>query len=280
MLSRLVWLCAALTVFGQRPNKELDCGIKQLAFEYGTALLSDSVFHQKRNATASIFQALKLADCGKTLPNTVPVIDRANGAKTHRTPAFYCSPTGSDAAAGTQEAPFASLARAQRAARGAGVTGVTVYLEAGRYELTEPLILTPADSGTTYTSSDKGEVVISGGTKLKLDWTVHNASLGTWQTKVPAATSFRSLFVEDDLQIPARWPNGRHESLFPSGYACSQDDQDGCNSWGEDVSWKTDGKKMQLGEWAPSTQIVNRSSSTQLQMLTSICHFLHLGPNH
>jgi hypothetical protein len=253
--SSLVLLCTVLAVLGQTPNKELDCEVKQFALEYAAALFAGSDFHKGRNATALISKALKLSECGKAFPKAAktpaafadttvrPATSAAGGT-------FYVSPTGSDTAAGTKEAPFGSLGHAQQAARAASGGGsVTVYLLAGRYELTEPFILTPADSGTTYTAFDKGEVVLSGGRRLKADWTVHDATSGIWKTKVPAGTAaFRTMFVEDVLQIPARWPNGRHDSIFPEGYAHSEDDQGGCQSWAEDVEWKTEGKKTQVGE--------------------------------
>ena len=54
---------------------------------------------------------------------------------------YYVAPTGSDAAAGTKDAPFATIARAQEAVRalkkekGLPEAGVRVVVEAGQYEL-------------------------------------------------------------------------------------------------------------------------------------------------
>ena len=62
--------------------------------------------------------------------------------------AFFAAPTGSDAAAGTRAAPFATLARAAAAARAAARDGdIVVYLRAGAYAQAAPLELTAADSG-------------------------------------------------------------------------------------------------------------------------------------
>ena len=68
----------------------------------------------------------------------------------------YVSPAGSDGSGdGTQAKPFATLPRAQSAARKALVLaeaegtagGVTVHLGAGKYYQSAPLVLTEADSG-------------------------------------------------------------------------------------------------------------------------------------
>jgi hypothetical protein len=67
---------------------------------------------------------------------------------------FYVSPTGSDRARGTREAPFRTLDRARDALRalrrrsGLPAGGVTVWLAAGDYPLSDSLALTAEDSGT------------------------------------------------------------------------------------------------------------------------------------
>ncbi|MFD0891177.1 hypothetical protein ACFQ08_42070, partial [Streptosporangium algeriense] len=82
---------------------------------------------------------------------------------------LYVAPGGDDSAPGTQERPFATLARAELAAR--DLTGdVVVRLRAGAYTLTEPLEPTaaPGHGHVTYQAHGYGtaeqeEVVIGGG---------------------------------------------------------------------------------------------------------------------
>jgi MYXO-CTERM domain-containing protein len=64
---------------------------------------------------------------------------------------YYVAPTGSDTAAGTQAAPFASWARAQTAAS----AGDTVYFRAGTYKYTD------ATSNCSSTSATVNAVVLS-----------------------------------------------------------------------------------------------------------------------
>jgi hypothetical protein len=87
---------------------------------------------------------------------------------------LYVAPGGSDAAAGTRAAPFATLERARDALRamkqagGLSEGGATVYLRAGTYERREPFALAAADGGTetaaiVYRSEPGAEVRIAGG---------------------------------------------------------------------------------------------------------------------
>ena len=90
---------------------------------------------------------------------------------------LFVSPRGDDSWEGTRDRPFATLARARdalRQLRGGGalpVGGVTVYLRAGVYPLTETFALTQEDSGApgapiTYRAYQSEEVRLTGGLRL------------------------------------------------------------------------------------------------------------------
>lgn len=95
---------------------------------------------------------------------------------------FYVSPSGNDAWNGTvaqksaSGGPFATIQRAQKAVRDINAAGkltgpATVYLRGGRYEIAEPLVFTPEDSGTKQApvtwAAYKGEKpVVSGGRRI------------------------------------------------------------------------------------------------------------------
>ena len=57
---------------------------------------------------------------------------------------YFVSPTGDDANPGTQDQPFATLQRAQQAAR---QKRGDVFLRGGTYYLSAPLVFTAQDSG-------------------------------------------------------------------------------------------------------------------------------------
>ena len=140
---------------------------------------------------------------------------------------FFVAPGGSDASAGTREAPFATPAAAQRAARkeiAAGLKGnLTVLLRGGTYELAEPLRFGPEDSGTgqfavLYTAAPGENVVLSGGRQIT-GW--KRGQGGVWTAEVPGVKEgkwyFRNLFVGGRRAIRARAPNADaaepHEKL-------------------------------------------------------------------
>ncbi len=125
--------------------------------------------------------------------------------------------TGNDTNPGTRDQPFATLQRAQQAARkAAGVETVTVLLRAGIYYLPETLVFTAEDSGTkaapvVYQAYAKEQAVISGGVLLKdLKWEPYKD--GIMQATVPAGFATDQLFVNG--AAPA---HGALSELRPQG---------------------------------------------------------------
>ena len=129
---------------------------------------------------------------------------------------FFVAPGGSDRAAGTMKAPFATVARAQRAVRalkqiegGTLPRPVTVYLRGGTYFLAQPLAFSPEDSGTaaapiTYAAYPGETPIISGGRPIT-GWRWVSGPL--WRATITAPMSFRSLRVGETDAIRARTPN-------------------------------------------------------------------------
>ena len=131
---------------------------------------------------------------------------------------FYVAPDGDDGAPGTEAQPFATWERARDAARerkqgGPLTDSVTVYLRGGRYAITEPLVLTPEDSGAegapvTYAAYPGEQPVLSGGRRLT-GW--QRGEGGVWFVDVPEVArggwSFRQLYVDGGLRRRARIPN-------------------------------------------------------------------------
>jgi hypothetical protein len=135
-------------------------------------------------------------------------------------PDFYVSPTGNDAWSGTlaeankdrSDGPFATPHRARDAVRALPnrierKRPTVVMLRAGRYELAEPLIFTPADSGTAESPvrwlAYPGEVpVISGGRRLAP--TVDGED---WVLALPNENRrIRMISVGRELRLSSRWP--------------------------------------------------------------------------
>ncbi|MDF7806314.1 right-handed parallel beta-helix repeat-containing protein [Pontiellaceae bacterium B12219] len=125
----------------------------------------------------------------------------------------YVSPQGDDANAGTQTAPFASIAAARDALRASGKLGkesCEVIIGSGTYRFTEPLTLSPSDSGSkdapaVYRAAEGAEVVFTGAQEINGSWEHWND--GIYRTEVGRMQAIDQLFVNHRRQIMARYPD-------------------------------------------------------------------------
>jgi hypothetical protein len=119
------------------------------------------------------------------------VVYGADGAGTPKVN-FYVSPSGDDAAVGTDSAPFQTLSQAQDAVRALPAESrlnVTVELGDGTYALTEPLLFGPEDSGLVFRAAEGARPVVSGGVAVT-GW--ESDENGRWkaQTDIVACRQF------------------------------------------------------------------------------------------
>jgi hypothetical protein len=124
---------------------------------------------------------------------------------------IHVATTGDDSNPGTADEPMATIAGAQLAVRTLSGRGpVTVWLHGGIYYLPDTVRFTAADSGTAEAevlyAAAPGEVpVLSGGSKLKLEWEPFRD--GIFQAKTPSGLTMDQLFVNGERQHMARYPN-------------------------------------------------------------------------
>jgi hypothetical protein len=137
---------------------------------------------------------------------------------------YYVAPGGNDANPGTLKKPFATLQRAQQAARKeAGRQAVTIFLREGTYYLPETLVFTSQDSGAkaapvVYQAYQKEQPVISGGIRLQnLKWEPYKD--GIMQAGMPAGFATDQLFVNGERQPLARYPNFDPKERHFNGWA-------------------------------------------------------------
>lgn len=142
---------------------------------------------------------------------------------------YFVAPSGNDSWPGTLEKPFRTIAAAQAAVRRdaeRGKSAVTVYLRDGTYHLSETVVFTPDDSGTeaapvTYTAYKDEQPVISGGSEIQLSWKPFRD--GIMQATTPAGTEIDQLFVDENLQRMARYPNYDPDQKAVPYQGCSAD---------------------------------------------------------
>ncbi|MDD4016811.1 MAG: right-handed parallel beta-helix repeat-containing protein [Kiritimatiellae bacterium] len=141
---------------------------------------------------------------------------------------FFVSPGGADDNPGTLEKPFATLEKARDAVRslkrGGGLPegGATVWLRGGEYARTEPLMLTPEDSGAegkpvVFAAYGAEKPVVFGGRRIT---GFRQQAGGVWEVNVPEARDgawvFRTLYVNGRRYALARSPNrGYYEMAGP-----------------------------------------------------------------
>ena len=86
--------------------------------------------------------------------------------------------------------------------------GVVIELGEGRYELSEPLQFTPADSGLTIRARTGSAPILSGGRQIT-NWS--RAKGMRWTAELPDVKAgrwcFRQFVVNDQRAVRARWPN-------------------------------------------------------------------------
>lgn len=136
------------------------------------------------------------------------------GAATAATQAtFYVSPSGSDAAAGTKDAPFKTITQAQKAVRAinGSMTGdIEVILREGTYVLPSTVNFTEADGGkdghyVRYKAADGEKPLITGGMQIT-GWTLHDEKNNIWKAE-GVDGRFRQLYVNNRKAVRACFPN-------------------------------------------------------------------------
>lgn len=124
----------------------------------------------------------------------------------------YVSPTGDDTADGSIDHPLKTITAARDLAdkRKANNTPVTVYLRAGTYYLTAPVVFGPANSGSAnapiaYAAYPGEKPVISGAVKVTPTWSTSSGSIQV--ATIATGLKVDQLFLNGKRQVLARYPN-------------------------------------------------------------------------
>lgn len=130
----------------------------------------------------------------------------------------------------------------QLKAKGLPDGGVTILLKGGAYPLAEPILFTPADSGTAaapiFYSAAPGEKPLLTGGRAITGWRKHNDTI--WVADVPdvkaGAWSFNQFYINGQLRRRARFPNEGFCRVagFPDG--------------GKEVHYHTDCQRFEYAE--------------------------------
>lgn len=164
---------------------------------------------------------------------------------------------------GGDDGPFATVARAQLAAREARARGeaVHVVIAGGVYELEAPLVFTPEDSGSTespvvYRGREGERPVLSGGRRIE-GWEVGED--GRWRAELGSgARPSSQLFVDDQRRFRSRLPSSGYyhvdAQVEPSADAGRGHDRFGFARGDIDPSWRdlADVEVLAFHTWSTS----------------------------
>lgn len=128
---------------------------------------------------------------------------------------IHVAPSGKSTNNGSQASPFGSLAQARDAIRAIESRDqpIRVIVADGTYQLDEPFVLSPEDTGTSkspisYEAAADASPVFAGGRKID-GW--KKGADGIWTTKIADVASgswyFEQLFVDGQRATRARTPN-------------------------------------------------------------------------
>ncbi|MDF7800404.1 right-handed parallel beta-helix repeat-containing protein [Pontiellaceae bacterium B1224] len=154
---------------------------------------------------------MKKARINSLITRAVPMIGSLAFCSAALAADLYVSPSGNDKNPGTQEKPIASMSRAvEKVQPHAGKTPITVHFSDGIYYLPDTVVFSPEDSGTEkspiiYKAETEGGAVLSGGSKLDLQWKPYRD--GIFMAKTPAGLVIDQLFINGKNQRMARYPN-------------------------------------------------------------------------
>jgi hypothetical protein len=179
---------------------------------------------------------------------------------------FYVATNGNDAAAGTLDAPFATLDRARAAVQvlkqnsPGRATPIVVVIRGGTYFLGTTLTFTAADSGTAqvpviYEAYPGEAPVISGGQPIT-GWS-QDPNTGYWVAVLPSTfQNFEQLFVNGQRRFRPRTTKTGYLSNAGPVYLASQAPNCGVQVTGEGYEC-FDRFKFKPGDLLPTYQNIN-----------------------
>jgi hypothetical protein len=134
---------------------------------------------------------------------------------------------GDDGAAGTQAAPFRTIARGLTATRGAAPAAGTLILREGTFFLGAPLVLGPGDSGLTIQAFPGEAAWLSGGQEVTpAAWTAVNTTPAAWSAPFANTNAVMSAMPGPHIKILPSVPDAATCEA-----ACKADAAWGCNVW-------------------------------------------------
>lgn len=141
----------------------------------------------------------------------------------------FVSPEGRDNGRGSAKSPFRTVERALAETRKSSARESVIYLREGTYRLSEPLVLTPADSNLTISSCRGERAVISGAELLEPVWRPWKEGICVASVKSTGAMDV--LTVDGTVRPMARYPDYDSTAVRLGGTAADADSPERVARW-------------------------------------------------
>ena len=206
-------------------NASIDCGIRNLAYQYAQKLLPQYGQFQ------AVYDALQLHNCNISLSSGKQHQVRPFRYQSYKegVEIFVDAVNGDDSHNGDIDHPLKSIEKALRLFRSQAVkSATTIYLRKGTYYLKDTIRLAITDSGLTLAGYKDEAPVISGGKLYSFTWKPHQSKvypdlkIFTADLSQQSPVPFNQLFIKGRRAVRARYPNGNPETTglhtHPTGY--------------------------------------------------------------
>lgn len=145
---------------------------------------------------------------------------------------LFVAITGNDNNNGSLKSPFKSLEKALAVLKKIKAKNVSIQLRNGTYYLQRTIRIYPNEiqqAAVTIENYPDEKVTISAGRKLNLSW--HPYRNGIYKATIPAGLIFERLYINDDAQPMARYPNYDPKAKFFNGAATDAFSPERVKTW-------------------------------------------------
>ena len=160
----------------------------------------------------------------------------------------FVSPLGNNNNSGTKEMPVKTIEKAfeiLETQRKSTDETITIRLLEGDYHLPSPLLITNRLSNISIVGEGVEKVSIKGSKILSTKWKVFNKNI--WVTDVQEEIDFNQLFINNEKQILARYPNFDENGSYWQGHAADAISKERVDAWKNPVGGFV--HAMHSGRW-------------------------------
>jgi hypothetical protein len=152
---------------------------------------------------------------------------------------------GNDKNKGTLTSPYRTIQKAIQQSGSFSKNDVVIYLRGGAFFLDSTIKIFKANNSLLITNYQNEKVIISGGKPLKLAWKPFKN--GVFVAEVPGGLAFEQLYINDEKQVLARYPNYDSNARVFNGTAVDAISKERVKKWENPIGAYV--HALHAGEW-------------------------------